>query len=148
MPRNPTLVVTQAVAGLSARLSTANWAPAGTKITSPAAARLDGGGVEQGADVAQRLPQAPVRPPADQRGSPVGRVQAEDNPHCGGFPGAVGADESGDLPWGDGEGHAVQGLGGAEPLAEAGDFDAVVIVHADRSTQAPVSARCRSPTPG
>ena len=34
-PRKPTLVVTQAVASASTRLSTPNWVPAGTRITSP-----------------------------------------------------------------------------------------------------------------
>ena len=37
-PSSPTLVVTQAVAGSPPRLSTPNWAPAGTTITSPAVA--------------------------------------------------------------------------------------------------------------
>jgi hypothetical protein len=41
MPRNPTLVVTQAVAGSSVGLSIPNSAPAGTRITSPGA-RLGG----------------------------------------------------------------------------------------------------------
>ena len=48
-------------------------------------------------DVAERMPQALVRLPADEGGALVGRVQAEDHPHRGGLAGPVRADEAGHL---------------------------------------------------
>ena len=68
------------------------------QVVAGGAAGLQRAGVEQRADVAQRVAQAPVRLAADQRGAVVGRVQAEDHPHRGGLAGAVGPDEAGDLP--------------------------------------------------
>ena len=64
--------------------------------------------VQQRPDVAERVPQAPVRPPADQRSALVGGVQAQDHPHRGRLPGAVRADEPGHLTRRDRKGHPVQ----------------------------------------
>ena len=71
----------------------------------------------------------PVRPAADQRAARVGGVQAEDHPHRGRLARPVRADEAGDLPGLDGEGHAVQRQRRPEPLAQPGDFNGC-FVHA------------------
>ena len=80
------------------------------QVVASGAARLEGRGVEQRADVAERVPQRPVRLAADQRGALVGRVQAEDDAHRGGLAGAVRADEAGHLAGQDGERHPVERL--------------------------------------
>ncbi len=67
------------------------------QVVAGGPAGLQRAGVQQRPDVAQRAPQAAVRPPADQRGARVRGVEAEDHPHRGGLAGAVGADEPGDL---------------------------------------------------
>jgi hypothetical protein len=53
------------------------------QVVAGGPARLQRGGVKQRPDVAERAPQGAVRPPVDQRGARVGRVQAEDDPHRG-----------------------------------------------------------------
>jgi hypothetical protein len=85
--------------------------------------RLQRRGVQQRSNMVQRVPQAPVRPPADQRAAFLGRVQAEDHPHRGGLPRAIGADESGHLPRSDGEGHPVQCQRRPEAFAQASYLD-------------------------
>ncbi|CAI7979561.1 hypothetical protein FRAHR75_650004 [Frankia sp. Hr75.2] len=75
-------------------------------------------GVEQGADVAQRVAQAAVGMAVDEGVTGVGPVEAEDDAHGGGLARAVRADEPGDLPRPDGEGHPVEGDGSAEPFAQ------------------------------
>src|SRR6266700_6582373 len=101
------------------------------QVVAGGAARLQRGGVQQRPDVGQRVPQGPVRPPADQRAALLGRVQAQDHPHGGGLPGTVGADKAGDLPRLDGERHPVQGNGRPEPLAQTSDFN--VGIHAGKA---------------
>jgi hypothetical protein len=93
------------------------------QVVAGGAARLQGGGVQHRADVAERAPQPGVGLAADERAALVGRIQAEDDPHSGGFPGTVWSHEPGDLTWLDDERHAIQGERGAEPLAQAGDCD-------------------------
>ena len=93
------------------------------QVVAGGPAGLQRGRVQQRSDVGQRPAQRPVRPPADQRGALVGRVQAEDDPHRGGLARAVGADEPGDLTGLHGERHPVQGDGRPEPLAQPVDFD-------------------------
>jgi len=93
------------------------------QVVAGGAARLQRGGVQQRPDVAQRVPQRPVRVAADQRGAGVGRVQAEDDPHRGGLARTVGPDEAGDLAGLHGERHAIQGRRLPEPLAQPGDLN-------------------------
>ncbi len=58
-------------------------------------------------------------------GTGVAALQAEQHPDRGRLPGAVGAEESGDLTGTDGQVQAVERFDGAERLAQVGDFDGV-----------------------
>ena len=93
------------------------------QVVAGSAAGLQRAGVQQRADVGQRVPQAPVRLPADHGGAIVGRVQAENDPHRSGLPGPVRADEAGNLRGWDAECHPVKRDRRPEPLAQAVHFD-------------------------
>jgi len=93
------------------------------QVVAGAPARLQRGGVQQRPDMAQRVPQAGVGLPADQRGALIRGIEAEDHPHRGGFPGAVRADKAGHLARGDRERHPVQGQHRPEALTQAVDFN-------------------------
>jgi hypothetical protein len=67
------------------------------QVVAPGPAGLQRARVQQRSDVAQRAPQARVRPPADQRRARIRCIQPQDDPHRGGLAGAVGADEPRDL---------------------------------------------------
>ena len=98
------------------------------QVVAGGAAGLQRAGVQEGADMAQRIPQACVTAAPDQGGALVGGVQAEDHPHRGGLAGPVGPDEPGHLPRRHSERHAVQRHRRAEALAEPGHFDCHVHV--------------------
>jgi hypothetical protein len=71
----------------------------------------------------QRVAQGAVGPAVDECGAGIGGVQAQDDPHGGGFAGSVGSGEAGDQPRADGEGHAVQGVTGTVSFVQSGDDD-------------------------
>ena len=81
-------------------------------------ARVQGGRVEQRADLAQRPDQPVVAAAADQGPAGGRRVQAEDHPHRGGLARAVRAEEAGDPPGTDREAQVVDRGDRAEALAE------------------------------
>ena len=87
------------------------------QVVATGTAGLQGGGVDEGPDVAQRMHQLLVGLPGYQRVPLVRCVQPEDHPDRGGLAGAVRADEPGHPARHDGEGHAVEGLRPTEPLA-------------------------------
>jgi hypothetical protein len=91
--------------------------------TLPGSPAAPWAGVQQRPDMAQWVGQARVAAPADQGGAGLGRIQAEDHPHRGGFAGAVRADKPSDLPGRDRERHPVQRQRPAQALAQAGYFN-------------------------
>ena len=88
------------------------------------------------------MPEAHVGLSADEGGSLVRGVQAENDPHSGRFPRPVRADEPGDLAGVDGEGHPVQCQGGSEALAETVDFDSGVHGENVRDSRPPGRHAC------
>ncbi len=85
-------------------------------------AGLQGGRIEQRAQIPHRVQQAAVRPSADECVSLIGRVQAENDAHRRRLAGPVGPDKPGHLPRVGRERHPVQRHGGAEALAHAINF--------------------------
>ena len=73
--------------------------------------------------MAERVAQCGVGLAVHQRHAFVGRVEAEDHPHGGGFARPVRTDEPGHLSRSHTERDPIQGEGGSEPLAESADFD-------------------------
>ena len=80
---------------------------------------MEGLGVEQGADLAQRPAQLGVGDTVDGRLAGVGPVQPHDHAHGRRLARPVGTQETGDHPGGDREGQVVDGHGLAEALGEA-----------------------------
>ena len=99
------------------------------QVVTPAAAGVQGAGIEQRADVPQGLAQGAVRLPLDQGATGIGRVKAKGHAHGGRLAGAVGADETGDLARPDREGEAIQGHGLAEAFAQVSHFDGRFVAH-------------------
>jgi hypothetical protein len=86
---------------------------------------VDGLRLEQGTHLGERGPVSGVGTPVDGDCAPRGPVQADDHAHGGRFPGAVRAEEAGDLAGPDGEGDVVDGLLRSVGLGEvlSGDHD-------------------------
>ena len=93
------------------------------QVVAGAASRVDGLGLEQCADVAEREAQVPVAVAVD--GDPTGgrRVEADHHAHGGGLAGAVGSEEAGDLPGPDLEAEVIDGDGCAVVLGDVLDAD-------------------------
>lgn len=81
-------------------------------------------GVEEGADLAQGFAERRVGATAECGGARRGPVEAEDEAHGGGLPGAVRAEESGDPAGPDAERQAVHRTGRTVLLGELLDVDA------------------------
>ncbi len=96
------------------------------EVVAPPPAGVQGGGVQQGADLQQRGTQGVIGAAADQRLSPVGGVQPQHGPHGGGLPRPVGADEPGHRAGLDRERQPVDRERPPEPLAQLPDFDGCV----------------------
>ena len=113
---------------------------------------MQGRGVEQRADMVQRVPQRGVRLAADVRGALVGRVQAEYHAHRGGFAGAVRADEAGHLAGEDREGHPVERHAGPNRLRSPATSIVASMVGESTVRAGPGSSRARAvfraPVPG
>jgi hypothetical protein len=87
-------------------------------------------GVEQRADPAERLGQVGIAATVDEGRSGGGLVKTHHDAHRGRLAGAVGTEESGDLPGLDVEGQVVDGTHGAVLLGELrnGDHGVLPIV--------------------
>ncbi|GHJ24602.1 hypothetical protein TPA0909_62160 [Streptomyces albus] len=95
----------------------------GEQMVAGAAPAVHGLGVEQGADLPGGVGQAPEGVPADGDPPGGGGVEPQDHAHGGGFPRAVGPQESGHGPWPDLEGQVVDGRLGAVALRQAVRLD-------------------------
>jgi hypothetical protein len=114
-------------------------------------AGVQGGRVEQRADLAQRPDQPVVAAAADQGPAGGWRGQTENDPHRGGLARAVRAEEAGHPPRADGEAQVVDRGDRAEALAEPLHLDhaAPPVSHARRrpsSAGSTVTARLASTT--
>ena len=96
------------------------------QLVARAAAGLQCPGVQQRADMAQRVRRGAVRLAGDGGGACAGGVQADDDTHGGRLAGAVRPDEAGPLAGTDRERHLVQRLRRAEPLAQSVNLDSRV----------------------
>ena len=94
------------------------------QMVGGAAAGMERFGVEQGADLEERLAVVGERPPVDQRRTRRGIVEAEDHAQRGGLAGAVGAEEPGDPSGVDVEAEMVHGDGLAVALGQLPYLDA------------------------
>ena len=94
------------------------------EVVEGAAAGVEGLGVEERADLEERLVVAGEGPSVDERRTRRGIVEAEDHAQRGGLTGAVGAEEAGDPPGMDLEAEVVHGDGLAVPLRQAAHLDA------------------------
>ena len=103
------------------------------QVVAAGPARLQGGGVEQGSHMIQRVAEASIRLSANQCTSRIRRIQPQDHAHRGRLSRAIGSHEAGYMTGRDGEGQPVEGHCLAEPLAQAGDFDGCI--HATEATR-------------
>ena len=87
------------------------------------APRVNGLGVQQGADDPQRPGQLVITFAADGGAPARGVVQADDQPHCRGFPGTVGPEKAGHAPRLDRERQPVDDELAAVALAQVAQFD-------------------------
>jgi hypothetical protein len=87
------------------------------------AAAVQGGRVQQRADLVQRPDQPVVPPSVDQGGAGGGGIQADDDLHRGGLARAVRPEEAGHVARADREAQVVQRDDGAEALADPVQLD-------------------------
>ena len=127
----------------SSRDAVARGHPA--QVLARGAAGMKRPGVEQRPDLPQWDVERRVRPAVDEGRAPVGRVEAEDEPHRGRLAGAVRPDEARHPARLDGEGQPVDGERGAVALAEPVKFDGG-LHGSDGTTRRRVSHRAREPS--
>src|SRR5260370_602223 len=71
------------------------------QVVAAGPARLQGGGVEQGSHMIQRVAEASIRLSANQCTSRIRRIQPQDHAHRGRLSRAIGSHEAGSMTWRD-----------------------------------------------